>query len=132
MTLKKIWAIIAGLLIVAVLSVLTDAVMEKLGVFPGQAHPEAYTQWMWALALGYRVIYTILGGYVTAKLAPTRPMAYAITLGIIGIVLASLGAVANWSKSSNGEWYPIMLIITSLPSTWLGGKLFVKLNHGQQ
>ena len=44
------------------------------------------------LALSYRLVYTILGGYITAGLAPHRPMRHVLILGIIGFVMATAGA----------------------------------------
>jgi len=120
-TFKSIGAILAGFIAVFVLSIATDVVLEKLGVFPPQNEPASYVGWMLMLALIYRCAYTVLGGYITATLAPDRPMRHAITLGIIGVIAATLGAIAGWNLSQH--WYPIALIITGLPCTWLGGKL---------
>jgi len=120
-TFRSISAILAGFITVFILSVVTDLVLEKLGVFPPQTEPGAYTWWMLLLALIYRSIYSVTGFYLTAMLAPNRPMRHAITLGIIGAVFAALGAMANWDRSAN--WYPVLLVLVTLPCAWLGGKL---------
>ena len=70
------------------------------------------------------MIYAVAGGYVTAWLAPKNPMRHVIILGCIGIVLGSIGVVVAWNLSAH--WYPLALVITALPCTWLGGKLKVK------
>ena len=119
-TFKSIGAILAGFITVVILSIVTDFILETLGVFPPPVKG-LFTTWMLILALLYRSAYTVLGGYITAKLAPDRPMRHAIILGLIGIIAATLGAVAGWNLSQH--WYPIALIITALPCTWLGGKL---------
>jgi hypothetical protein len=38
-----------------------------------------------------------------------------------------MGVVATWNKGPEfgPKWYPIALVITALPVTWLGGKLRV-------
>src|SRR3954468_12679831 len=95
-TFKSIGAVLAGFLTVAVLSVVTDVVMEALTVFPPQNRPEEYAPWMLLLALIYRLAYTVLGGYITAKLAPSKPMKHVIILGIIGTVFGLLGTIASW------------------------------------
>ncbi|MCX9025466.1 MAG: hypothetical protein OIN85_05150 [Candidatus Methanoperedens sp.] len=120
---KSVGAIIAGFITVFVLSIVTDFVLETLGVFPPPVQG-LFTTWMLMLALVYRCAYTVAGGYITAMLAPDRPMRHAITLGIIGIIAATLGAAAGWNLSQH--WYPIALIVTGLPCTWLGGKLKTK------
>ncbi|MGB8216689.1 MAG: hypothetical protein WCE94_05230 [Candidatus Methanoperedens sp.] len=119
---KSVGAILAGFIAVFVLSIGTDFVLETLGVFPPPG--TVFTPWMLMLALVYRCAYTVVGGYVTAMLAPDRPMRHAIILGIIGIIAATLGAAAGWNLSQH--WYPIALIVTGLPCTWLGGKLKTK------
>jgi len=50
----------------------------------------------------------VAGGYVTAALAPNNPMRH------VGVFVA-------WHLSRH--WYPIALVVTALPCTWLGGKL---------
>ncbi len=117
---KSIGAILAGMVMGAVLSVGTDFVLETTGIFPS---PDQgfFIWWMLMLALIYRGIYTVAAGYVTAALAPDQPMRHAIVLGIIGIVVTILGSIANWEQSS--AWYPIALILITLPCTWLGGKI---------
>lgn len=120
-TLKSIGAVLAGFITVFVLSVGTDFILEKLGFFPPADEPEAYTGRMLMLALIYRSIYSVAGFYLAARLAPSAPMRHAIILGIIGTVFATLGAIANWDRSAN--WYPILLVLVTLPCAWLGGRL---------
>lgn len=124
---RSIGAVLAGFLTVFVLSVGTDAILEKIGFFPPANEPEAYTGSLLLLALIYRSIYSVAGFYLTAKLAPGAPMRHAIILGIIGTIFATLGAMANWDRSAN--WYPVMLVLVTLPCAWLGGKL-VEIRSG--
>jgi hypothetical protein len=120
--LKSIWAIVAGMLVGAVLSIGTDLILEKTGIFPPQ-QSGLFVAWMLGLALIYRCIYNTAGCYVAAALAPNRPMGHALTLGGIGLVVTILGSIANWSASASAAWYPIALIVLTLPAAWLGGKL---------
>jgi hypothetical protein len=36
------------------------------------------------MVLGYRAVLSLIGCYVTARLAPSNPMAHALSLGVIG------------------------------------------------
>ena len=119
-TVKSILAVLAGFILVVILSVATDAILEKTGIFPPPANG-LYITWMLVVALVYRCVYTILGGYLTAVLAPDRPMRHGIILGIIGTVMACIGVVVGWDLSAH--WYPIALVVTALPCTWFGAKL---------
>ena len=119
---KSILAIFTGFVAVVILSTVTDKILESTGIFPPLSEPLAYTPSMLAVALVYRCIFTVVGGYVTARLAPDRPMRHAIILGSVGIAAGTIGVVYAWDVSPE-HWYPIALVITALPCTWLGGKL---------
>src|SRR5262252_4573249 len=89
---RSVAAIVVGFLAVAVLSLGTDQALHVLQVYPPWGEP------MWdprlnALALSYRIVYTILGGYITAALAPYAPMRHVALSGIIGVLTASAGAI---------------------------------------
>jgi len=119
--LKSIGAVLGGFVTVFILSVLTDVILEKLGIFPPQTQPEKYTSLMLLFALIYRGAYTVIGGYITAKLAPSKPMKHAIILATIGTIVAILGTIANWNLGNH--WYPVALVIISPFCILLGAKL---------
>ncbi len=123
-TLKSIGAVFAGFVTVVILSVATDSALEAADIFPPISSAGLFVTWMLALALFYRTVYTVLGGYVTARLAPSNPMRHVMILGIIGTVAGTLGAIAGWNLSQH--WYPIALAVLAYPSVWLGGKLKTK------
>jgi hypothetical protein len=116
-------AVVAGFLATAILSVATDAVMHATGIFPPPGQPMSDGLFVWATA--YRVVFTVLGGYVTARLASSKPMTYVLVLGIIGIVAATAGTIATWNLGPEygPKWYPILLVVTALPCVWAGGVL---------
>lgn len=124
MKLKSIGAVLAGFLTVVILSTLTDAILEKLGVFPPISSAGLFVTWMLILAFAYRSAYTVLGGYVTAMLAPKNPVNHVRTLGVLGTIGGVLGVIAGWNLSAH--WYPIALAVTAFPLTWWGGKLRAK------
>ena len=70
---------------------------------------------------GYRFLFDVAGSYLTARLAPDRPMRHALALGAIGLVLSIAGAVALWSVGP--AWYPLGLAASALPCAWLGARL---------
>jgi hypothetical protein len=112
-----------GLLVVVLLSIATDGLLNKVGVFPTQGQP--MSNQLLLLATVYRTVYSILGCYVTARLAPSRPMLHALVLGGIGFILSAAGAIATWNGGAEyaAKWYPLTLIAISLPTAWLGGKI---------
>ena len=121
--LRSILAVLAGLVFIFVVTTLTDVVMHATGIFPPWFEPMDTP--LWVLALAYRIIYGVGGGYITARLAPNRPALHAVVLGVIGVVLSTFGAAATWNKGPEfgPQWFPISLILISIPCSWLGGKL---------
>ncbi len=120
---RSVAAIAVGFVVVVVLSLGTDEVFHLLKVYPpwGQAMSDR----LFGLATAYRLVYGVLGSYVTARMAPNRPMRHALIGGAIGTVIATMGAVATWTHTEMGpHWYPVVLVVTALPCAWLGGKWY--------
>ena len=65
---------------------------------------------------------------VTARLAPTRQMRHALILGVIGVILCATGAIVtrNRGPEFGPHWYPVTLIVSAMPSAWIGGVLVAK------
>ena len=58
--LRSIGAVLAGVLVVIVLSLGTDVVLHATGIYPPWFQPMADA--LWVLALAYRIVYGIVGG----------------------------------------------------------------------
>jgi hypothetical protein len=119
---KSAVAIVAGLLVVIVASLATDQLLHVVQVYPPWGEPMR-DPGLNLLALAYRCIYAVLGGYVAARLAPRNAMWHALLLGIIGLALSTLGAIAAIPLDLGPAWYPIALAASSIPCSWLGGIL---------
>jgi hypothetical protein len=121
----SIWAVLAGFLVVVVLSTSTDSILESAGILPPANQPGVYmSTWMLVIALLYRSVYTVLGGYVTALLSPQNPMKHVKVLAILGTIGGVMGIIAGWNLSEH--WYPIAIAITAYPLVIWGGKLRIK------
>ena len=115
---RSILAVIAGMIVVVALSEGIDFLAVRTGLLSfGGPDPTA----AFAIATLYRSIAAVAGGFVTAKLAPTAPVTHAIGLGAIGTALALAGVLTHLSMPH--LWYPIALVVTALPCTWIGGRL---------
>jgi hypothetical protein len=116
---RGVLAILAGFFAVVVLSIGTDVVLQALNVYG-----EHMTDALFIAATVYRTVYGVIGSYITARVAPNRPMAHALTGGVIGLALSIIGAVLSWKHPELGpHWYPVALVITALPGAWIGGKI---------
>ena len=110
-------------MLVVILDTAIDVLMHATGIYPPWFQPMRTS--LWLVALGYRTIDGTIGGYVAAWLAPDRPIAHALALGIIGFVLSTAGVVGTWSRGPEfgPKWYALALVVVSLPCALLGGFL---------
>ncbi|MBM9498698.1 hypothetical protein JWG44_00320 [Leptospira sp. 201903071] len=120
--LKGTGAVLVGLLTIFITSLGTDQILHVLNIYPPWGEP-MFDNGLNALALSYRLVYGVLGCYITALLAPNHPMRHALILGGIGLILSTVGAIGAMKYNVGPLWYPISLILTGPPSAWLGGKL---------
>jgi hypothetical protein len=120
---KSIWAVIAGLLGVIIVTTLVDVALHAVGVFPAIDQP--ITDGLALLATSYRIIISIGGAWLTAWLAPAKPMKHAMILGIVGTILGLIGVVATWNTELGPKWYPVLLAVLAIPQCWVGGKLYL-------
>ena len=124
-------AVAAGFFVTALTSTAADAVMHAAGIFPST--PQSMSDQLFALAAAYRAAFTIAGGYVTAHLAPDRPMRHAWILAWIGLVAGCLGVVAFYTIGEGKlgpAWYAISIPLEAIPCVFLGGRLAtLRRNH---
>lgn len=124
-TMQSIGAVLAGVLAGAIPALVTDMAMSAIGVLPHLGQPAGNAPLL--LATTYRTVYGVAGAYITARLAPNRPMGHALVLGVLGFVVSIVGAVATWNRqpSLGPHWYPVALVLLAIPTAWVGGKLRV-------
>ena len=118
---RSIWAIVAGFLAVVILSIATDIVLHALGIFPPLGQRMADRLFVWATI--YRTIYGVFGSYLTARLAPNRPMWHAMVGAGIGMGIGTAGAILTWNKDLGPHWYPVVLVLEGIPCAWIGAKI---------
>jgi hypothetical protein len=121
--LKSIGAVLAGAVVGVVLSIGTDSALRAAGIFTPLGQPMSDA--LLLLATVYRTIYGVLGSYVTARLAPNRPMMHALILGAIGLAVSIAGVLMAWNRVAEfgPRWYPLALVVLAMPQSWLGAKL---------
>ena len=119
---RSIWSVLAGVLVVVGVTTLVDIVLHVARVFPPTNQP--INDALALLASSYRVVIGIGSAWLTARLAPMKPMRHAMILGSIGVVLGLVGVVATWNLGLGPRWYPISLVVLALPQSWVGAKLF--------
>jgi len=122
MSRKSAWAVVAGVLVIIVVTTLVDILLHVTGVYPpmGQPMDDALA----LLASSYRIVIGVGGAWLTARLAPNKAMKHAMVLGYVGVVLALVGVVATWNLGLGPRWYPISLAVLAIPQCWAGGRIY--------
>jgi len=119
---RSIVAVVVGILVGVLPTLGIDEMLHLAGVYPAPGKP--MTDGLCMLATSYRLVLSVLGSYVIARLAPDKPMHHALAGGAIGFVVSVLGAVATWNMDLGPHWYSVLLAVTALPCAWIGGKLW--------
>lgn len=120
---RSLFAVIAGFAVVVFFSNATDELMHSADIIP---RGPMWNPWHNLLALAYRSLFAVLGGYVTAWLAPRTRMRHVVILAVIGAFGGITGVMATWGLGYGPRWYPIALAVTAFPLVWLGGCLYVR------
>jgi hypothetical protein len=118
----SILAVLAGVLFIIVITTLVDIVLHTIGVYPPMNQP--IDDALALLATAYRLVISVAGAWLTARLAPSKPMKHAAILGVVGTVLGLVGVVATWNMGLGPRWYAIALAVLAIPQCWAGGKLY--------
>jgi hypothetical protein len=122
MSRRSFWAIVAGIVFIIVVTTLVDIALHLARVYPPPGQPMDDS--LAVVATIYRVVISIAGAYLTARLAPGEPMKHALILGVGGTLLGIVGIVATWNKGLGPNWYPIALAVLAIPQCWAGGRLY--------
>ena len=116
---RSVRAVLGGLVATFVVTTAVDMALHAAGVFP--PFTERMSDSLFVLALAYRIPLNTAGSYLAARLAPAHPLRHALALGVLGVALATLGAVLM--GDCGPAWYSVANIAIALPCAWLGGRL---------
>lgn len=119
--LRSVIAVVVGFLFIALCSVLTGQLI--LALMPGAFDADGRTERVpvLLLTLAYVGVFAVAGCYLTARLAPSRPLAHALVLGALGLVFNIMGSIAMWHTAP--AWYHLLGLSLVMPYAWLGGRL---------
>jgi len=121
---QSVLAVVAGFLVTAAASTAVDAIMHATGIFPSSAR--SMSDLLFVIASTYRALFTVAGGFLTARLAPNRPMHHAWILAGTGLVAGVAGIVFYFlvgRERLGPAWYPVSIAAEAIPCVWFGGRL---------
>jgi len=121
---RSVWAIVAAILFGIVVTTIVDIILHMVGYYPPLGEPMDDRQSL--VATAYRIVIGIAGAWITARLAPAKPMKHVVILGILGTVVCIVGLAVTWNRGLGPHWYPIALAVLALPQSFVGGWIYLR------
>lgn len=119
---KSIGAVLIGFIVTVILSIGADTILKVAGILPYD-HMFVSTGLI-LFVIFYRAVFSLIGCYLAARLAPQNSMKHALALGVLGLIISTIGAIA--ASDLGPTWYGWTLVVIALPVAWLGGKWYEK------
>ena len=120
---RSILAVVVGIVAGVAVTLATDVLLRAMHILPSldQRVPDV----LLLVATTYRTVYSVAASYLTARLAPYKPMNHALVGGVIGLLVNLAGTIATWNSGPQyqSHWYPVALTVLALPCAWVGGVL---------
>jgi hypothetical protein len=118
---RSIWAVVAGFLFIAVLSIGANMIIRAMSPNLFNANGGTTSLVMLCLSTVFVGVFATVGCYLTARLAPSHPMRHALILGALGLVINLIGAAKMWDTAP--AWFHILNLLLVMPYAWFGGRL---------
>ncbi len=120
-TLRSILAVVAGFVVIGALAFGTGTLAAR--VWPGALDVDGNpaTDAARAVQLLYVGVYAVFGCWLAGRLAPSRPMAHALTVGVLGTVLNVASAWAM--RDGPPAWYLATGVVPTMLWAWVGGRI---------
>lgn len=116
---RSVIAIVVGFVLIAALSFGADAVMAM--AYPSLMKDRIESLPILCASLVYVAVFAVFGCYVTARLAPDRPMGHALVLGALGLLFSLVMMPQAWNTVP--AWYNILSLLLVMPYAWIGGRI---------
>jgi hypothetical protein len=119
--LRSVIAVVVGFIFIGLFSFGADFALRSL--MPGYFSPDGRVDntSVLLLMMAYVMVFAVAGCYLTARLAPNKPMKHALILGLLGLIFNVLGTLKMWDTAP--AWFHILSLILVMPYAWLGGRL---------
>jgi hypothetical protein len=89
---------------------------------PSRAGPATATPAWLSVNVAYSLAAAILGGWLTARLAPRAPFAHATALGAVAVAMA-IPSLLRGASMGQPAWYPGVMTAVAVAGILAGGAL---------
>ena len=120
---RSFLAILAGFLVWSILWVGSNAAITA--AFPTHFAEDGSTQstGILALLLFDSVLFSLIAGWLTAKLAHRKELGHALGLGLALLAVGIAVQLQYWDVMP--LWYHLIFLVMLLPMAWVGGRIRV-------
>jgi hypothetical protein len=119
--LRSVIAVVVGFVVIGALAFGTGALAARM--WPGAVDVDGNpaTSAARVAQLLYVGVFAVFGCWLAGRLAPSRPMAHALAVGVLGLILNVASAWAT--RDSFPAWYLAAGVVTTMLWAWIGGRL---------
>lgn len=119
---RSILAIVAGFVLTGALNMGTNTLLSRVApdLVPPPGTPNTNTAAL-LLVCAYVALFGILGCYVTARLAPSRPLLHALVMGGIALAMSIPVTISVWNDTP--AWFNVYNLLAVMPYAYLGGRI---------
>jgi hypothetical protein len=119
---RSILAIVVGFVLTGALNVGTQMLLQGAApeMFPPAGTPNVNMTSL-LLICAYVAVYGVLGCYVTARLAPSRPLLHALSMGGLALAMSIPMTMSAWNDAP--AWFNVYNLLAVMPYAYLGGRI---------
>lgn len=119
---RSILAIVVGFVLTGALNMGTTALLSRVApdLVPPPGTPTTNTAAL-LLISAYVALFGILGCYVTARLAPSRPLLHALIMGGIALAMSIPMTISMWNDAP--AWFNVYNLLAVMPYAYIGGSI---------
>lgn len=118
---RSVLAVVAGFVVIGLLAFGTGSLVSGMWPAAHDAQHNPLTDAARLAQLLYVGVYAIAGCWLAGRLAPNRPMAHALAVGVLGLLLNVTSAAAV--RHLHPTWYLAVGVLTTMLWAWIGGRL---------
>lgn len=118
---RSILAVIAGSVVWMITALGMDAVLMSLAPSWFGPNGKVESTPILLFMMSYSLLFSVLGGYVTALVARRKEVLHAFVLGLLQLVMGVVATVQFFDTAP--WWFHISLLTLLIPANVLGGQL---------
>lgn len=121
--LRSILAVISGSVVWMITALGTDSILMALAPSWFDAGGRVESVPVLLFMASYSLLFSVLGGYVTALLARRREVLHAFILGVLQLAMGVAATVKFYDTAP--LWFHLIILVLLVPANVLGGQLRV-------